>query len=78
MKKTNKKMDLRINQALSKMIYALILIIIVVIAVVAGYAYMTSINQTKDIVETAKANSSFTTLRCQQVCWILFLPIQLL
>jgi transforming growth factor-beta-induced protein len=61
-KKTNKKPDLRINQGLSKMIYAVILIIIIVVAVVAAYAYMTSTNQTKDIVETAKANGSFTTL----------------
>ena len=32
------------------------------IAVVAAYAYMTSVNQPKDIVETAKANGSFSTL----------------
>ena len=32
------------------------------VAAVAGYAYMSSTNQTKDIVETAKANGSFSTL----------------
>jgi transforming growth factor-beta-induced protein len=44
------------------MIYAVILIIIVIVAVVAAYAYMTSTNQPKDIVETAEANGSFSTL----------------
>ena len=32
------------------------------VAAVVGYAYMSSTNQTKDIVETAKANGSFSTL----------------
>jgi len=44
------------------MIYAVILIIIVAVAAVAAYAYMTSTNQSKDIVETANANGSFSTL----------------
>jgi transforming growth factor-beta-induced protein len=44
------------------MIYAVILIIIVIVAVVAAYAYMTSTNQPKHIVETAEANGSFSTL----------------
>ena len=61
-KNTNGKIHLRINQGLSKIIYAVILIVIVVVAVVAAYAYMTSTNQPKDIVDTAIANGSFTTL----------------
>jgi uncharacterized surface protein with fasciclin (FAS1) repeats len=44
------------------MVYAVILIVIIVVAAVAAYAYMTSTNQSKDIVETAKANGSFSTL----------------
>jgi transforming growth factor-beta-induced protein len=59
----NKFDEFNLNiHGLSKLIIVAALIVVIVVAAVAGYAYMSSTNQTKDIVETAKANGSFTTL----------------
>ena len=59
----NKFDEFNLNiRGLSKIIVVAVLIVAIVVAAVAGYAYMSSTNQTKDIVETAKANGSFSTL----------------
>jgi transforming growth factor-beta-induced protein len=49
-------------RGLSKLIIVAALVVVIVVAAVVGYAYMSSTNQTKDIVETAKANGSLSTL----------------
>lgn len=60
-KKTNQRNSAG-THGLSRMLYAIVLIVIIVIAAGAGVYYWWSTNQSKDIVETAKANGSFTTL----------------
>jgi transforming growth factor-beta-induced protein len=57
-RKTN-RMNIR---GLSKMLYALAAIVIILVGVGAGVYYWWSTNQSTDIVDTAKANGSFTTL----------------
>jgi transforming growth factor-beta-induced protein len=50
------------THGLSKLIYVAVLIVIIVVAAVVTYAYLSSTNQTKDVVETAEAKGSFSTL----------------
>jgi transforming growth factor-beta-induced protein len=61
MKKNLKAFNQNIR-GLSKLIIVATLVVVIVVAAVVGYAYMSSTNQTKDIVETTKANGSFSTL----------------
>ena len=62
MKNYFEKFRLNDIHGLSKLIYAAVLIVIIVVAAVVAYSYMNSTNPTNDIVETAKANGSFSTL----------------
>jgi transforming growth factor-beta-induced protein len=62
MKNNLKKFRLNDIHGLSKLIYVAALIVIIVVAAVVAYAYMNSTTPTNDIVETAKANGSFSTL----------------
>jgi transforming growth factor-beta-induced protein len=59
----NKFREFNLNiHGLSKLIIVAALIVVIVVAAVVGYAYMNSTNPTNDIVETAQANGSFSTL----------------
>jgi transforming growth factor-beta-induced protein len=61
--KTNlKKFRLNDINGLSKLIYVALLIVVIIVAAVVAYAYMNSTTPTNDIVETAKADGSFSTL----------------
>lgn len=62
MTKIAKKINHRNIRGLSRMLYAVVLIIIVIVGVGVGVAYWWSTSQSNNIIDTAKANGSFTIL----------------